>query len=90
MANSIKTTGMTQGTITTTHNSGESVSAWVDRHTHTVDQDSPGDNLTTTWPCTDGNESVSTDRLAGESNKDFILRHETEYLLEMDECPPLP
>jgi hypothetical protein len=90
MANSIQTTGMGGGTITTTHKSGESVSEWVSRHTDNVDQGMPGSTLKTTWPCASGQESVTTSRDAGESDHDFILRHEADYMLAMIDCPPVP
>ena len=90
MANSITTTGMTGGTITTTHKSGESVSQWVGRHNTAVEQGTPGNTLTTKWPCSTGEHTVSTNRLPGESNSDFALRHEGLYTLEMADCPPVP
>lgn len=90
MAISIQTTGMNSGAIKTTHNSGESVSDWVSRHTEAVDQGMPGNQLTTSWPCAEGNESVTTDRDLGESDKDLIERHEAEYMLAMLDCPPVP
>ncbi len=90
MANSIQTTGMTGGTITTTHNPGESVSAWVSRHTTAVDKGNPGNTLTTAWPCASGEEISTTNRDVGESDKDFILRHEAGYMLAMIDCPPVP
>lgn len=91
MANSIQTTGMTGGTITTTHIPGESVSTWVSRHTDAVDKGKPGNTLVTTWPCATGSgDTVMTNRAAGESDRDFILRHEASYLLAMDGCPPVP
>lgn len=90
MANSIQTTGMNSGTIKTTHSSGESVSAWVSRHTGSVDKGKPGNQLTTSWPCVGGDETVTTDRDAGESDKDFIDRHEAEYMMAMLDCPPIP
>jgi hypothetical protein len=90
MANSIQTTGLTQGTISTAHNSGESVSNWVSRHTDSVDKGTPGNQLTTSWPCAEGNESVTSTRQLGESDKDFIARHEAEYMLAMLDCPPVP
>ncbi len=91
MANSITTDGMTGGTTTTTHKSGESVRDWVDRHNKTVSDGTPnGDTLTTKWPCGGGVEEVVTNRLPGESDADFTLRHEGTYMLEMLNCPPEP
>ena len=90
MANSIKTTGMTGGTILTTHKSGESVSQWVGRHNNAVEHGTPGDTLTTTWPSANGDESVTTKREPGESDADFTLRHEAAYSIEMGNSPPVP
>ena len=89
MPGTITTTGMTGGTIATTHNSGESVSQWVDRHTTAVDSGTPGNKLTTTWPCS-GMKTVVTNRGPGESNEDFVDRHETAYTEAMVDCPPVP
>jgi hypothetical protein len=90
MANLIKTTGMTSGTITTTHISGESVSQWIGRHNSAVQQGTPGNTLTTNWPCSTGNDSASTNRLPGENDSDFKFRHQTIYLLAMLDCTPVP
>jgi hypothetical protein len=81
---------MTSGTITTTHNSGESVSQWTSRHTSAVQQGTPGNSLTTSWPCSTGDDSVTTTRLPGENDSDFKFRHETVYLLAMLDCIPVP
>jgi hypothetical protein len=90
MANSITTMGMTSGTITTTHKSGESVSQWIGRHNSAVQLGTPGDTLTTKWPCSAGDDSVSTSRLPGENDSDFKSRHESSYLLAMLDCIPVP
>jgi hypothetical protein len=90
MANSIWTTGMTGGPISTTHKSGESVLQWVGRHNTSVENGTPGNTLTTKWPCSSGEETVTTNRNPGESDADFITRHENVYLLEMNGCPPVP
>jgi hypothetical protein len=33
---------------------------------------------------------VTTNRIPGESDADFISRHESVYVLEMNGCPPVP
>jgi len=90
MASPIVTKGMTSGNISTTHKPNESVAAWVARHNSSVSQGTPGNTLTTEWECASGQESERTDRAAGESDADFILRHEAQYMLAMDSCPPVP
>ena len=91
MANAITTTGTTTDPVGTKHVSGESVQDWVKRHDRKVSDATPsGDSLTTTWPCASGTESVTTDRLAGETDTALIQRHIMEYLLAMIECPPVP
>lgn len=91
MANSITTTGTTTDPIGTKHVSGESIQEWVKRHDKKVSSATPsGDHLTTTWPCASGQETVTTDRIAGESDTAFIQRHIMEYVLAMIECPPVP
>lgn len=91
MANPITTTGTTSDPITTTHQSGESVSQWVKRHNDEVSQSTPsGNTLTTSWTCSTGREDVETTRLTGESDADFLLRHQIAYMLAMIECPPVP
>ena len=91
MANVIKTTGMAGGPIITAAKSGDSVSIWVGRHNNSVEHATPaGDVLTTTWPCANGTETVTSKRQPGESNEDFTLRHEATYMLEMVGCPPVP
>ena len=91
MANSITTTGTTTDPIGTKHVSGESVQDWVKRHDRKVAGSTPsGDSLTTTWPCASGTETVTTDRLPGETNTAFIQRHTIAYLSAMIECPPVP
>ena len=89
MPGTITTTGLTSGNVSTTHNSGESVSQWVTRHSTTVSGGTPGNKLTTSWPCA-GSKSVSTARAPGEEDVDFILRHETAYTTAMIDCPPVP
>ena len=89
MPGTITTTGMTGGTISTTHNSGESVSQWVGRHTAAVSSGTPGNKLTTTWPCA-GSKTAVTNRGPGESDEDFVDRHETAYTEAMLDCPPVP
>ena len=91
MNHSITTTGTTEDPVRTPHESGESVQGWVKRHDKKVSASTPsGDSLTTTWPCANGQESTTTDRLPGESDTAFVQRHILEYLLGMIECPPVP
>ncbi len=91
MNNPITTTGLSGGAINSTKQSGESTAAWVKRHDDQVSDDSPGGNtLTTTWTSAGGPESVVTNRNAGESPKEFRLRHQNEYLVCMFEAPPVP
>lgn len=91
MANSITTTGTTSDPVSTQHQSGESVQAWVKRHNIRVGGSTPsGNSLTTTWLCATGQESVTTQRQTGESDKAFLARHIQDYLLQMIECPPVP
>lgn len=91
MANAITTTGTTKDPVTTKHQSGESVQDWVKRHDKKVGESTPsGNSLTTTWTCASGQESVTTDRITGESDAAFLARHITEYLLGMLDCPPIP
>lgn len=91
MANAITTTGTTNDPVSTKHQSGEGVQEWVKRHDKKVSGATPsGDSLTTSWPCASGQESTTTDRIAGESNTAFVQRHIMAYLLAMIECPPVP
>ena len=86
----ITTTGISS-TITTTKNSGESVSDWVDRHDKEVKSSTPsGNTLTTTYTSNQGSETVTTDRSQGESDAEFRARHETDYLERMVVRPPIP
>jgi hypothetical protein len=82
---------MTDGKITTTHKSGESVQVWVGRHNTAVEAGTPsGNTLETSWPCDTGTEKVTTTRQAGETDGDFTLRHVAAYMLQMVGCPPVP
>ena len=89
MPGTITTQGMTSGPINTTHQSGESVAQWVGRHTTAVSAGTPGDTLTTSWPCP-GSKPVVTKRSPGESDGDFVQRHEIAYSEAMMNCPPVP
>ncbi len=91
MPNSITTTGTTKDPLSTKFQSGESIRDWVKAHDDAVAASTPsGNTLTTTWPCATGQESVSTNRLPGESDEAFKLRHIADYLPEMLDCPPVP
>jgi hypothetical protein len=76
--------------MTTTHKSGESVLQWVGRHDNAVDRGAPTHSLTTKWPCSSGEEVVTTARILGENDASLISRHKASYRLEMIGCPPVP
>jgi hypothetical protein len=86
----ITTTGTTS-TVSTTKNSGESVSDWVERHDNAVANATPnGDSLTTTYTSANGSESKTTTRLPNETDAAFLARHVTDYLEKMVSTPPIP
>jgi hypothetical protein len=90
MANSISTSGLNSGTVSTEHQSGQTVHDWVTDHCASVDGDGPGGNkLTTEWMSAGGKESVETDRKQGEDDETFLQRHEAAFLLEMLDAPPV-
>ena len=89
MPGTITTTGMTGGTISTTHDSGESVAQWVGRHTTSVYAGTPGNKLTTAWPCA-GSKPVVSNRAPGETDGEFVERHVTAFTEAMVACPPVP
>ena len=90
MANPITTTGTTTP-ISTTHQSGESISAWVKRHDDAVEASTvSGNTLTTTWTSSGATKTVITTRQRDETDSDFKDRHVFAYLLQMIEEPPVP
>lgn len=91
MLNAITTTGLTGGSVSTPHQSGQSTREWIDAHTAAVDQGTPkNDTLTTTWTSLAGPEQVVTIREPGESDALFLARHEAAYCAEMVTAPPVP
>lgn len=90
MSHTITTTGTTSGPIVTTHQSGESVRDWVERHNEAVGAQVPtGNLLVTEWTCEEGVQRVRTHRNPGESDPAFVERHEVEYVTDMLGCPPI-
>lgn len=91
MPNPIETTGTNNDSVATTHESGESVRSWVTRHLDNVDfASSSNAALETSWTADDGPHEVKTTRKPGESDAEFVARHENEMLLEMLESNPIP
>lgn len=90
MANSITTTGTTTDPISTQRMAGESTSAWVSRHSDSVQNATPsGNKLTTTWKSAAGDQKKETTRHSGESDADLLQRHVLEYATAMIENPPV-
>jgi hypothetical protein len=91
MSHPIQTSGLNSGNVSTDHEAGESIPDWIARHDAAVSKSTPsGNTLTTTWTSASGPQSVVTTRQAGESPKEFRLRHQNEYLVLMLEEPPIP
>lgn len=89
----IRTATFTSGDAVTTHQSGESVRDWVERHIDSLKNLTPdSDPLVTTWPIKDppGTASTSTTRIPGESHDSFISRHVEAVLLDMVDDNPDP
>lgn len=88
-SNSITTAGLTT-TVTTTQGAGETVPKWIDRHDRAVASGTPsGNTLTTTYESSSGQQVVQTTRKDGESDSEFLLRHRSQYLLQMISYPPI-
>lgn len=91
MPNPITTTGVSGGPISTYCGPGESTPKWVGRQSDLVQHAQPsGNKLTTTWSTAIGAKAVSTDRIPGESDLSFLLRHILEYTDAMVVDPPVP
>lgn len=87
---SIVTTGTNGGPTETSYDTGEGVQKWVTHHTDEVTADgADGSELETTWESEEGMISVSSTRLPGESDLDFVERHELAAVLVMLTTPPL-
>lgn len=90
MAHPITTSGTTPQ-ISTKSVPGELPSGWVSRHSTAVESSTPtGDTLTTRWESANGPQSAETNRHAGESDEDFLLRHIQDYVMAMIDEPPIP
>jgi hypothetical protein len=89
MANTITTTGFTPS-VTTSHQDGESVREWVERHNESLYDGTPGSTLETSWTSGEGPQKVKNQRLPGESDAAFVTRHIESYLVVMVETPPVP
>ena len=90
MANPIVTTG-TVKTVSTTKRPNEGTEEWVGRHNAGVSAETPdGDTLTTNYTSASGAETVTTNRNDGESDANFLARHETDYIEHMTGAPPIP
>jgi hypothetical protein len=91
MSNPITTAGLGSGSVSTTHQSGESTRDWIEAHNTAIEpQSASGDKLTTTWTSASGLEKVETFRLPNEDDETFILRHENDYLTAMTGALPIP
>lgn len=90
MASIITTTGTTSDPVSTTRQTGESVSEWVSRHGDAVGNATPnGNQLNTTWNSANGKTGKKTTRQTGESDANFQSRHILEYTTAMIEDPPV-
>lgn len=91
MSNPIKTTGTTSDPVSTTHKPNEPTADWVDRHNKAVTASTPsGDTLTTQWNSSATPRTTTTRRNPAESDAEFVLRHQNDYLTAMIENPPEP
>jgi len=91
MPTPILTSTTTTGDVSTFKADGESTRDWVAGHTTALlDRRPSGNRLTTTWNSSSGMQSKSTDRLPGESDEIFMLRHVNDYTTMMAEYPPTP
>jgi hypothetical protein len=90
MPNSIETTGTNDDPQSTQYESGQSVRDWVSRHIENVSFASSSEQtLESTWMASGGKRSVTTERTSGESDTEFVERHQIEMLLEMLEYEPV-
>lgn len=87
---SIVTTGTNGGPTETDYETGEGVQTWVTHHTDEVTADgAEGSELETSWESDEGMIHVSSKRRPGESDLDFVERHELAAVLVMLSTPPL-
>jgi len=86
---SIVTTGTNGGPTETSYEKGEGVQTWVTHHTDEVTADgADGSELETSWEAKEGVITVTSTRRPGESDLDFVERHELAAVLVMLSTPP--
>ncbi len=90
MAHPITTSGLDSGTISTEHQSGQTIGEWVGAHCETLDAGTPtGDILSTEWTSASGPEKTVTNRRPGESDGAFSSRHKAQFVIAMVDAPPI-